>query len=360
LKLSERVDGKEMPLIRVVDLCQEKPPKGHRGPVILSKALREAVEGRLEKGEQAILFLNRRGFATNVQCPSCGYTEECPNCSVGLTYHRASGQLKCHLCGFAKNVPRNCPECQFDGYKYSGVGTQKIEDVVKAAFPVARWQRMDSDSMRGKFAYAKALGDFQRGKTDLLVGTQMIAKGLHFPNVTCVGVIATDAAFHLPDFRASERVFQQIVQVAGRAGRGDVEGEVFVQSYTVFHPAIQFARHHDVDGFVEQELEYRRAHEYPPFMRAVLVMMRGKSESKVEFCMETLVRRLKEKLPEGTVMDEAGPAPIAKMHGQFRYHLFLRTKKVVALSRLLKEEVLGQEWPDGVKATVNVDPVGLL
>ncbi|MFH1066618.1 MAG: primosomal protein N' [bacterium] len=358
LKLAERVDGRELPLIRIVDLRKEKPDG--KTPVILSKPLREAVAQRLQRKEQIILFLNRRGFATTTQCPSCGYVEECPQCAVSLTYHRTDRRLRCHLCNYARGVPQKCPQCGFEHYHYTGMGTQKIEDAAQAAFPDARWQRMDSDSMRGKFCYEKTLAAFREGKIDLLVGTQMIAKGLHFPNVTCVGVIHTDAALNLPDFRASERVFQQLVQVAGRAGRGEVAGEVFIQTYTPFHSAIQFARHHDVEGFQDQELEFRQAHDFPPFTRTALITFRGKSEARTRYCAEELAKKIAPQLPPSTTFSEPAPAPIARIKGCHRFHIFLKTRRILDLSRLLKKEVVNFSWPSGVKASVNIDPIHLL
>lgn len=358
LRLAGRIDARALPVIHVLDLRKER--KAVSGPVLLSARLKEAVEGRLRKKEQAILFLNRRGFSTSLQCPSCGHVEECPHCAVPLTYHRTGHDLKCHLCGFSKKLPPECPSCGFTDYRYAGVGTQKIEEAVQREFPGARIQRMDSDSMRGKRAHAEALERFQKGETDLLVGTQMIAKGLHFPNVTCVGVIHVDAALQLPDFRASERVFQQLVQVAGRAGRGRVPGEVYIQTYTPFHPAIQFARHHDVEGFQDQELEYRRAHHYPPFRRAALVTFRGKSEEKVRFCAEQAARAVAKELPPETDEPEAVPAPIARIKDEFRYHLFFKTGRVLELGRVLRKAVLEPVWPEGIRAGVNIDPVSLL
>lgn len=357
-RLDRRAEEVRLPDIRVVDLRKEDKPAA--GPLLLSEALRGAVRGRLERREQVILFLNRRGYSSSLQCPQCGHVEECPHCAVPLTYHRSEQLLRCHFCGHRKPVPRACPTCHFDAYRLAGSGTQRIEDAVAQAFPGARWCRMDSDTMRAKQAYGKALHEFQEGRTDILIGTQMIAKGLHFPNVTCVGVVSCDHALQLPDFRASERVFQQLVQVAGRAGRGEKGGEVFIQTHTPHHDAIQFARHHDVDGFIESELEFRKAHGYPPFRRAALVLFRGRSEEKTRFCIETAARRLRECLGAAVEVPDPVPAPLPRLRDQFRFQIFLLTAHMPALARVLKREVVDPRWPEGVLASVDVDPVSLL
>ncbi|MDD5262753.1 MAG: primosomal protein N' [Methylacidiphilales bacterium] len=356
--LTRRVENFRLPVIQILDLRKEKPEKGQS--VLIAEKLRQSVLERLERGEQSIIFLNRRGYATSLQCPKCGEVSQCPHCSVPLTYHRSTGDLCCHFCDHRARVPAVCPECAFDQYRYSGTGTQKVEDAVVKAFPGARICRMDSDSMQGKRAYHNALMEFRDGRTDILVGTQMIAKGLHFPNVTLVGVVNCDLALQLPDFRAAERVFQQLVQVAGRAGRGDKPGEVFIQTYTPFHPAIQFARHHDVEGFCEQELDYRRAHHYPPWKRAALVCFRGRSEEKTKFCIEAAARRLRGISEIKIEVPEPAPAPIAKIRDYHRFQLFLLESNMPALSRVLKREVLHQAWPDDIRVTVDIDPVNLM
>ena len=277
LDLPERVDNQKMPHVRVVDLRQAA--RGGKGPPIFSNQLKEAITQRLERGEQTILFLNRRGYSTALECTQCGHVANCPNCSLSLTYHRPEQKLRCHLCGYIEPVPTACPnpKCRNPQIRYSGLGTQKVEDVLGKLFPQARVRRMDADVMKRKEDYRKVLGDFRVGKIDILIGTQMIAKGLHFPNVTLVGIIFADMALHQPDFRAGERTFQLLTQVAGRAGRGDVEGEVFVQAFTPFHPAIQYARRHDFVGFYEQEIEFREQLKYPPVARVALLTLKGRN-----------------------------------------------------------------------------------
>ena len=275
VKLTKRVDRRVMPAVRVVDMRIETEKAG--AVHLLSQDLVEAIRVRLAQAEQTMLFLNRRGYATTVMCPVCGHTETCPNCSVKMTYHKQSELMMCHVCGGIRKVPAFCgnPECKAPTMKMTGIGTQRVEAAVKKIFPKARIVRMDSDTTGAKDAHAKILGQFRRGDIDILIGTQMIAKGLDFPNVTLVGVIYADLSLMMPDFRAAERTFQLLTQVAGRAGRGDVPGEVLIQTYAPFHPAVQSARHADFDTFYDQEIEMRREMRYPPFVRLTTVLFKG-------------------------------------------------------------------------------------
>jgi primosomal protein N' (replication factor Y) len=356
LRLLGRVDDRKMPFIRIIDLRMESVKKS----AILSERLITAINARLEKKEQTILFLNRRGFSTSLICTKCGHVCECPNCSVALTFHRAAARIVCHICGHTAVAPAKCPECKDPSIRYSGTGTEKVEDAVARLFPKAIVKRMDADAMTRRDAYRETLGAFRTGKIDILVGTQMIAKGLHFPNVTLVGIVNADLALHLPDFRAGERTFQLLTQVAGRAGRGDVEGEVFVQSFTPFSPSIQFARHHDFEGFWEQEIEFRRQWDYPPFTHLVLIHIRSPHETRARFSTETLHRRLAESLSPGTTLSEPAPAPVAKSHGHFRFQLMLRTRAILKLSRHLRTVLDKLPFPEDVVVTVDVDAYQLL
>ncbi|HWY41807.1 MAG TPA: primosomal protein N' [Chthoniobacterales bacterium] len=356
--LTQRIDARQMPLIRIVDLRRERR-KGKIVP-ILSEKLSQAIADRLGKREQTILFLNRRGFSTSLLCSNCGKARNCPNCSVALTFHRHMARLSCHLCGHTAAVPKKCPECGQDALIYAGFGTEKVESIVSQFFPKAQVRRMDADSMTRKEAYREALRNFRSGKIDILVGTQMIAKGLHFPNVTLVGIINADLALHLPDFRAGERTFQLLTQVAGRAGRGETPGEVFVQTYTPFSPSIQFARHHDFNGYFQQELEFRERCDFPPFKHAVLITVRSEHEGRAKLSAETLVRRLKESLPSEFILSDAAPAPLEKLQGQFRFHILLRGEAIMRLSRLIRETLEKLPLPEDVIATIDVDPYQLL
>jgi primosomal protein N' (replication factor Y) len=356
--LTQRVDENQMPLMRVVDLRQER--RKEKAIAILSEKLRAAIADRLEKREQTILFLNRRGFSTSLLCSNCGEARNCPNCSVALTFHRHVARLSCHLCGHTAAVPKKCPACGKDALIYAGFGTEKVESTVAHIFPKATVRRMDADSMTRKEAYRETLRSFRAGKIDILVGTQMIAKGLHFPNVTLVGIINADLALHLPDFRAGERTFQLLTQVAGRAGRGETPGEVFVQTYTPFSPSIQFARHHDFAGYFQQELEFRERCDFPPFKHAILITVRSAHEARAKFSAETLMRRLKERLGTEFVLGEPTPAPLEKLQGQFRFHILMRGEAITRLSRLVRETLDKLTFPEDVTVTADVDPYQLL
>jgi len=356
--LTQRVDDCQMPLMRIVDLRQER--RKNKSMTILSEKLRAAMEDRLLKKEQTILFLNRRGFSTSLLCSECGEARTCPNCSVALTFHRQMALLSCHLCGHTAAVPKKCPACGKDALIYSGFGTEKVESTVAQVFPHAVVRRMDADSMTRKESYRDTLRSFRAGKIDILVGTQMIAKGLHFPNVTLVGIINADLALHMPDFRAGERTFQLLTQVAGRAGRGETNGEVFVQTFTPFSPSIQFARHHDFAGYFQQELEFRERCDFPPFKHAVLLTVRSSHEGRAQFSAETLTRRLKEHVGAEFIVGEATPAPLQKLQGQYRFHILLRGQAIVRLSRRVRETLDKLPLPEDVAVAVDVDPYQLL
>jgi primosomal protein N' (replication factor Y) len=361
LQLLERADDKKMPVVRIVDMRQTL----RRGKVIpiFSPQLKEGITQRLERKEQVILFLNRRGYSTSLQCPLCGYVAGCPNCSVSLTYHRQDQKLCCHICGHTDPVPDACPNqsCRNPQIRYAGLGTQKVEDTLNKLFPHARTVRMDSDAMKRKEDFRRILGDFRTGKIDILLGTQMIAKGLHFPNVTLVGIIFADLALHQPDFRAGERTFQLLTQVAGRAGRGDIEGEVFVQAFTPFHPAIQYARRHDFSGFYEQELEFREQLRYPPYSRIALLTLKGRNEEKVKFSADHLKRELERVVAEfrDGIMAGPAPAPLLRAETYYRYQIMIRVQRMSALSRRLAELMKSFVLPEDVSLTVDVDPVDL-
>jgi primosomal protein N' (replication factor Y) len=362
LEMPIRADDKKMPIVRVVDMRQVA--RHEKGTPILSPQLKEAIHSRLDRREQTLLFLNRRGFATSLQCPLCGYVAQCPNCSLSLTYHRQAGKLRCHICAHEAIAPSICPnpKCRNPAIRYAGLGTEKVEATLTKLFPKARIRRMDSDTLKRKEDYRRILGDFRTGKIDLLVGTQMIAKGLHFPNVTLVGIIHADLSLHMPDFRAGERTFQLLTQVAGRAGRGDVEGEVFVQAFTPFHPAIQYARRHDFTGFYEQEIDFRRQLNYPPVSRIALLLLKGRNEEKVEFSA-THVKHEIEKwsgmFPD-MILAGPAPAPLARTESKYRFHILLRTRHMSRLSQKLAELIASLTLPEEVAMSVDIDPVNLM
>jgi primosomal protein N' (replication factor Y) len=358
VRLSSRVDDRKLPLIRIVDMRQEYLKQKHLP--LISNSLATAIEARLGKKEQSILFLNRRGFATSLICNPCGYVCECPNCSVALTFHLGENRLKCHLCGHIAVAPRKCPKCGDPSIRYAGFGTEKIEGTVQKLFPTATIARMDADSMSRKDAYRQTLHAFRTGKIDILIGTQMIAKGLDFPNVTLVGIINADVGLHMPDFRAGERTFQLLTQVAGRAGRGETEGEVFVQSSTPFSPAIQFARHHNFEGFWEQESEFRERCEYPPFLHLLMIHIRSEHQRRAEFTAETIYRRLAEQLGTGATLNPVVPAPIERSKGFYRFQILIRTKAIRQASHTVRSVLQKLTFSDDVQVAVDVDPYQVL
>jgi len=362
LELPGRVTDTRLPVVRIVDLRLEQRKTKGGASAIFSTPLTEAIRLRLERAEQTMLFLNRRGYSTSLQCDTCGYVAGCPNCSVTLTFHRKAQHLRCHICGHDETVPAQCPQCSNPAIRYSGLGTERVEDVLSRLFPQARVTRMDSDTLQRKDDYRRILTDFRTGKIDILVGTQMIAKGLHFPNVTLVGIIHADLGLHVPDFRAGERTFQLLTQVSGRAGRGDVEGEVFVQTFTPFHPAIQFARRHDYLGFYEQEMEFREQLKYPPWSRVALLTVRGRNEDKVKLVAEHLKKTLASRLESWRDLVLAGPAPapLLKAETFFRYQLMIRTKAMARLGRELAAVEASLEWPEDLRLTIDIDPVSLV
>ncbi len=359
-RLTKRVDRRVMPLVRVVDMRLEAEKAG--GAHLLSQELIEAVRVRLARAEQTLLFLNRRGYATTVMCPVCGHVETCAACSVKLTYHKQADHMLCHVCGAVRRVPERCsnPECRAPNIKMAGVGTQRVEAAVRKIFPKARIARMDSDTTGAKDSHAEILGRFRRGDIDILVGTQMIAKGLDFPNVTLVGVIHADLSLQMPDFRAAERTFQLLTQVAGRAGRGDVPGEVLIQTYTPFHPAVQTARTADFESFFDQELEMRRELRYPPFTRLTTVLFKGPDEARVDACSKDFAAQLRPLLPATVRLGGPAPAPLAKAKNFHRAQLLLFAPSARECGPGLRTLLKTYKTPKDIAISVNVDALSLM
>lgn len=380
IDMPARVDDRKMPEIRVVDMRLEAQRDGKHG--LFSKELVYEIRARLARAEQTMIFLNRRGFSASLICPDCGYVAECEHCSVSKTYHKARRRLVCHICGDEEPLPSTCPDCGSNEFNYSGAGTEKIEEVMAKLFPKAKIARMDSDTMRRKNAHRDVLAKFRLGKIDILIGTQMIAKGLDFPNVTLVGVVNPDHALHMADFRAGERVFQLLTQVSGRAGRGQVEGEVLVQTYTPHHPAIQFARNMDFDGFCDQEMAFRKELRYPPYAHLSCITLRGKHEAAVEKtgttlfqCLEATTLQthasqcksdtgsqgLEKETRNEVILSPLVPAPISRARGEYRYQILLRAEKTAVMTRAIRRAVGAiKKWPKGVKCTIDVDAASLL
>ncbi len=358
VEMMNRVDHRAMPHMRIVDMRQETERTGRLS--IFSRDLVEAVQKRLSKAEQVILFLNRRGYASSLVCPKCGLVEKCNDCSIAMTYHRHDETLKCHICGAIQGVPDRCPGCQDPAFKFAGIGTQRVEVAVAKLFPSARISRMDADATRGKDSHRRILNEFKTGKIDILVGTQMIAKGLDFPNVTLIGVLNADMSLHMPDFRASERTFQLLTQVAGRAGRGEIPGEVIVQTSTPFHQAIQAARRLDYVGFCDQENEFRRELGYPPYGHLVCVGIKGTDQVKVIKAAEQFTARLQPLLTSQVIVSGPSPAPLEKAKGQFRHQIMLRAPTTKAITESLKKVAREFHWPTGVTVAIDVDAVSLM
>jgi primosomal protein N' (replication factor Y) len=362
LRLTQRADDRKMPVMRVVDLRLESrggnQRKGEPNP--LSAALQRAVFQRLERGEQCILFLNRRGFSPSIQCLACGEAVQCPHCSVSVTYHRKDNFLACHLCGYTAVPPKKCPSCGDPAIRFSGFGTEKVEGIVRRTFAEARVARLDADMMVRRNTLRETLQEFRTQKIDILVGTQMIAKGLHFPNVTLVGILNADMGLHMPDYRAGERTFQLLTQVAGRAGRGEVTGEVFVQTFSPHHAAIQFARHHDFDGFYEAEAPMRQGFGHPPFAHMILLTVRGKRLEVAQFTAETLATKLRNDLPAGVEVHPATPAPLEKVAQNYRFQVSLRAKGVRKMASHVRNTLDALTLPRDIYIAVDVDPYDLL
>ncbi len=356
LNMTQRVDNQTMPIIRVMDMkIEAQKQKGRLA--ILSDKLRVSMEAKLKEGEQVILFLNRRGFARALQCPPCGHVCECQHCAIPLTYHRGDERLICHMCGYQTITPNKCPECGDKAIKLQGYGTEKVEEVIRKVFPQSRIARIDTDTMRKKNALRDTLAKFKAKKIDIIIGTQMIAKGLHFPNVTLVGILNADLGLHVPDFRAGERTFQLITQVAGRAGRGELEGEVVIQTFTPHSPSIQFARHHDYLGYAEQELQFRGQFGYPPFTHVAMLGTRSTHERRAEFTLQNLHKRLKANLPAQIEIGEPMPSPLTRAHGQFRYQLMLKSNSARGLSMYVALILKQTPPPEDVTIIFDMDAI---
>lgn len=361
IRLTQRADDKQMPLVKVLDLRIESKKgnsRDNRSP--LSQRLMAALAARLEAREQSLLFLNRRGYASSVICQVCGHVVECPNCSIALTYHRRDEYLACHLCGHTSLPPKKCPSCEDPSIRFAGIGTERVEQAVAKAFPQAKIARLDADALSQRDTLRQTLHAFRTGKIDILVGTQMIAKGLHFPNVTLVGIISADMGLHVPDFRAAERTFQLLTQVAGRAGRGEVLGEVLVQTFTPAHYAIQFARHHDFDGFYEIEAGWRKQFGYPPASHLVLVTVRSKKQDLARFTAENFAKRLEADLPEGVTLSPCAPAPLSRVAEYYRFHIALRGTRIRPLAAHINAVAAKYTLPKDVLMAIDVDAYDLM
>jgi len=362
VEMPRRVLDRPMPMVGTIDLRGQKQRGGLSGGAI-SRQLRAAMKTALDEGGQVILLLNRRGFSTHIQCPACGHVVRCPECDIALTHHRTEEIALCHYCDFQVPAPTKCPTCDFVGIRYSGLGTQRLEAEVRARFPDVLTLRMDTDTMQAHGSHERALAAFRSGKVRILLGTQMIAKGLDFPNVTLVGVINADTALHLPDFRAAERTFHLVTQVAGRTGRGPKGGRVLVQTFSPDHPAILAAVRHDYAAFAAGELPMREMLRYPPFAGMIRLVIRGPSEPVVsEFAAQVAQRiatALHEQKTDARILGPA-PCPFARLRGNYRFQIQVQGAASDKLREAVREATAGLESPENVQWIVDVDPVEML
>jgi primosomal protein N' (replication factor Y) (superfamily II helicase) len=359
LRLPERIEGRLLPHVEVVDMRNEKG--------LLSEKVRAALEKNIKDKKQSLIFLNRRGFAHFILCPDCGLTFKCPNCSVTLTYHLRDRSLRCHYCDYRIRAPGDCPQCEGHRLQGVGMGTERLEQEIRSLFPETQVGRMDRDTTSRRLSHQQILKGLESGKIDILVGTQMIVKGHDFPNVTFVGVVSADTSLHFPDFRSSERTFQLLTQVAGRAGRGEAFGEVVIQTFSPDHYSIQRAKDHDFVGFYQEEIQFRKALDYPPFSRLINFRLIGNSEKKTKSFSEVMGRigqdLLKRSYEKGIEILGPSPAPFAKMRGKFRWQMLAKGKSPKLLHGFarelafrLEEETRGK----GVTLDIDVDPVFIL
>ncbi|AFZ13117.1 replication restart DNA helicase PriA [Crinalium epipsammum PCC 9333] len=364
LSLPERIQSRPLPPVEVVDMRQELR-EGNRS--IFSRSLKEALQQLQEREQQGILFIHRRGHSTFVSCRTCGYVIECPNCDVSLAYHhtqeRAPELLRCHYCNFVSAHPSNCPECSSPYLKFFGSGTQRVVQELEKEFPQLRPLRFDSDTTRTKGAHRTLLTRFVNREFDLLVGTQMLTKGLDIPQVTLVGIVAADGLLHFPDYRASERAFQTLIQVAGRSGRGDDPGRVILQTYTPEHPVIQAARTHDYQSFTEAELQQRATLNYPPYGRLILFKLSSLEETAVQETAELLANELEKNEPNDSTSsyEILGPAPanIMRVANRYRWQILLKLPLDSTVT-LPDFNYLRELCPSSVSLTIDVDPLNMM
>lgn len=355
IRLRERVKKRNLPRVEIVDMRQEFK-RSRRQPLLFSHILEERIKLSLSRREQVILFLNRRGFSTFISCPKCGFTLRCPRCEVSLVYHYERQKLICHYCNYSMEPPQICPKCLGNYLRYFGSGTQKIESESHRLFPTAKIARLDTDITSQRGVEYEILTDFKNRKIDILIGTQMIAKGLDFPSVTLVGVISADTALNLPDFRASERTFGLLTQVAGRSGRGNEPGLVIIQTHNPHHYALLASRQHDYDGFYKKEIKFRKELKLPPFTHITKLSLRSKNSPLTLKAAGDLAKLLRGKA--GRKITILGPAPSfrPKVRGFFYFDILLRAKESETITALLKTALKKFRKPSKIKLTVDVDP----
>jgi primosomal protein N' (replication factor Y) len=356
LSLPERIQARPLPPVSVIDMRTIfADDKGS----VFSPALRLALAEALDRQEQAVLLLNRRGYSASVLCRSCGQGVECPLCAIGLTYHRSDDRLKCHYCDYQSGMPERCPACQSTAFHRFGLGTQKLEELTRQFFPAARTVRMDRDTTRTREAHLELLDRFASGEANVLIGTQMVAKGLDFPRITVVGLLMADLALNLPDFRAAERTFQLLTQAAGRGGRGELPARVFLQTWAPEHMAIRHAVQHDFAGFAREELHTRQELHYPPFGHLVRIVMAHPREQSAHQAAEALAAELRASLPPEVILLGPAAAAIARIRSLFLVQMLLKTQNLKALRPVLKQ--VGRRWQREVqRLVIDIDPYTML
>lgn len=359
LSLPVRMNNQPLPSVEIVDM-REELRAGNRS--MFSRKLFELLKDRLEKKQQSVLFLNKRGHSSFVMCRDCGFVVTCPNCDISLTYHRAGSRMKCHYCGYESYVPKVCPECSSEYIRYFGTGTQKVEDELGKILPEARVIRMDVDTTGRKGAHERLLKDFQDGKADILLGTQMIAKGLDFPNITLVGVLSADTMLHLPDFRSSEKTFQLLTQVSGRAGRHQLPGEVIIQTYSPDHYSIKLAETQNYDLFYQQEMMVRKIHHYPPFYYLTIITVTHDELMAAVAATEKIVTYVRSQLSSQAVVLGPAASPIPRINNRYRYQCLIKYKREANLTKTLKT-ILDQHQnhaKNGLHVSIDVNPFILM
>ncbi|MEK7813139.1 MAG: primosomal protein N' [Candidatus Desantisbacteria bacterium] len=359
LSLPARIDERPMPQVEIIDMKEEKE--------MFSDRLKQAIIQRIKNNQQSIIFLNRRGFAPFIQCRSCGLIMKCPDCEITLTYHLTDKRLKCHYCDYHQPAPQSCPECHAEDIRYSGIGTQKVAEEIHRLFPEARTARMDVDTTSAKGSHEQILNSFRTGELDILVGTQMIAKGHDFPNVTLVGVVSSDIGLNIPDFRSCEKTFSLLTQVAGRAGRGQIQGEVIIQTYSPQHYSIQAAINHNYQEFYDQEIEFRQQLHYPPFTHLMNILIRSKDKDQSYQSSMQIADQLKRNNLEGAPLAHddiiiLGPAicSLSKIKGYYRYHILLKSSKLQQMRKLVVKSIHELSLPNSVDIIMDMDPADML
>ena len=361
LRLTKRVEARPLPDADVIDLRRERAEKEDRGFVIFSTPLKSALQETFAAGEQAIILINRRGYAPYLLCRECGHDFRCRDCSVTMTVHRRAGVLLCHYCGLRRPIPSKCPLCGGEVLQPIGFGTEKVEERFRRDFPEIAVDVLDRDSTRRRGALVRILERFRSGKTQALIGTQMLSKGHHFPNVTLTAVLSADSILGSPDFRSAEKTFYLLTQVAGRAGRGERRGRVLIQTAFPTHYAIQHALQHDYESFYESEIQFRRTFHYPPVTSMIAILFRGANATSVERAATEIGRMLEGPIAavSGARMQGPAPAPLARIKGVYRYQILLRSPQRVALRRAVETVMIGRKW-HGVDVAIDVDPINIL